>query len=74
LKQWSNYLVSDSLISANQISTDGFAGSLAKQTNLALKGVIGIQAMSVIGGMTRNTVDAQKFPIIAQSYVTQWQQ
>ena len=29
LKQWNNYLVNDSLIPANQISTDDFAGSLA---------------------------------------------
>lgn len=29
LKQWSNYLVNDSLIPMNQISTDDFAGSLA---------------------------------------------
>ncbi|KAK5679054.1 hypothetical protein LTS10_008710 [Elasticomyces elasticus] len=45
LKQYTNYLVEDSLIPSNQISTDDFAGSLANQTNLALKGMIGIQAM-----------------------------
>jgi hypothetical protein len=29
LKQWTSYLVEDSLYPANQISTDDFAGSLA---------------------------------------------
>ena len=29
LKQWNNYLINDSLVPANQISTDDFAGSLA---------------------------------------------
>lgn len=29
LKQWNNYLIKDSLLPRNQISTDDFAGSLA---------------------------------------------
>ena len=41
LKGWTAYLVEDSLIPSNQISTDDFAGSLANQTNLAIKGIIG---------------------------------
>jgi hypothetical protein len=43
------------LIPANQISTD------TNQTNLALKGIIDIQAMSVIAGIIGNTADAQSF-------------
>ncbi|THG97612.1 hypothetical protein EW026_g4419 [Hermanssonia centrifuga] len=41
LDQWTQFLISDSLIPANQISTDDFAGSLANQTNLAIKGIYG---------------------------------
>jgi len=48
LDQWTQFLISDSLIPANQISTDDFAGALANQTNLAIKGIIGIKAMSQI--------------------------
>jgi hypothetical protein len=48
LNQWTQFLITDSLIPANQISTDDFAGSLANQTNLAIKGIIGIKAMSQI--------------------------
>lgn len=44
LKQWTGYLVDEALIPANQLSTDDFQGQLANQTNLALKGIIGIEA------------------------------
>ncbi|QQK48227.1 Glutaminase GtaA [Penicillium digitatum] len=73
LKQWTSYLVEDSLYPANQISTDDFAGSLANQTNLALKGMIGIQAMAVIANQTGHTADAANYSSIAKDYITQWQ-
>jgi hypothetical protein len=74
LKQWANFLVTDSLIPANQLSTDDFQGTLANQTNLALKGIIGIQAMAVIAELTGNTGDAANFQSTAQSYIQQWQE
>lgn len=73
LKQWTGYLVAEALIPANQISTDDFAGSLANQTNLALKGIIGIEAMATIANLTGHTTDAQNYTSIAHSYITQWQ-
>ncbi|RDW82670.1 glutaminase GtaA [Coleophoma cylindrospora] len=73
LKQWTGYLVDEALIPANQISTDDFAGSLANQTNLALKGIIGIEAMATIANLTGHTADAQNYTSIAHSYITQWQ-
>ncbi|KKK18479.1 glutaminase GtaA, partial [Aspergillus rambellii] len=73
LRQWTNYLVDDALYPANQISTDDFAGPLANQTNLALKGIIGIEAMSVIGNMTTNTADANNLTNYAHDYITNWQ-
>lgn len=74
LKQWNDYLVLDSLIPSNQISTDDFAGSLANQTNLALKGIIGIEAMAIIANITGHTDDATNFTNIAHDYITKWQQ
>ncbi|CAG8221974.1 unnamed protein product [Penicillium salamii] len=73
LKQWTSYLVENSLYPANQISTDDFAGPLANQTNLALKGIIGIQAMAVIANQTGHTADAADYSRIAKDYITQWQ-
>jgi hypothetical protein len=48
LDQWTQYLIEEALVPANQISTDDFAGPLANQTNLAIKGIVGIRAMAEI--------------------------
>lgn len=40
LKQWATYLLRFSLVPAVQLSTDDFAGQLANQTNLAIKGIV----------------------------------
>jgi restriction endonuclease len=74
LKQWTGYLVQEALIPSNQLSTDDFQGQLANQTNLALKGIIGIQAMSVIAQRIGNTADATNFSTIAHNYINEWQQ
>ncbi|KAI0009953.1 glutaminase A [Xylariaceae sp. FL0662B] len=73
LKQWAGYLVDEALIPADQISTDDFAGSLANQTNLGLKGIIGLRAMSEIARLTGNADDATSFGDTATSYISQWQ-
>ena len=51
LSQWAEFLIEDSLIPAAQLSTDDFAGVLANQTNLAIKGIEGIAAMGEIADM-----------------------
>lgn len=63
LDQWTQFLVNDSLIPENQISTDDFAGPLANQTNLAIKGIIGIQAMSIISGLLGNTQEEANYSV-----------
>ncbi|TVY42939.1 Glutaminase A [Lachnellula subtilissima] len=73
LKQWAGFLVSDSLIPDNQLSTDDFQGSLTNQTNLALKGIIGIEAMAVIAKLTGNNADATSFSNTAHDYIKKWQ-
>ncbi|KAL1297628.1 hypothetical protein AAFC00_006185 [Neodothiora populina] len=73
LADWTTFLVNDSLIPSNQISTDDFAGSLANQTDLAIKGIIGIQAMATIANMTSHDSDGANYSSIALDYITQWQ-
>jgi hypothetical protein len=46
------------------VSTDDFAGWLALQTNLALKGIIGINAMSQIAKVAGKSGDASRFKVI----------
>ncbi|KAJ6628752.1 DUF1793-domain-containing protein [Mycena sp. CBHHK59/15] len=73
LDQWTQFLITDSLIPANQISTDDFAGPLANQTNLAIKGIVGIGAMAKIQALLGHKAQSANYSSIATSYVAQWQ-
>lgn len=63
LDQWTQYLIEDSLIPANQISTDDFAGSLANQTNLAIKGIIGIRAMGEMASLAGKSAESSNYTV-----------
>jgi Domain of unknown function (DUF1793)/Domain of unknown function (DUF4965)/Domain of unknown function (DUF5127) len=73
-KQWTGYLVDYSLVPENQLSTDDFAGWLALQTNLALKGIIGIHAMSKLAEIVGNEADAKIYRNISKTYVAKWEE
>lgn len=69
MQQWTEYLIQDSLIPSNQLSTDDFAGPLANQTNLAIKGIEGIAAMGQIATLLGKTKDAKNYQNISTSYI-----
>lgn len=80
-KQWTQFLVEKSLIPARQLSTDDFAGQLQNQTNLAIKGMIGIRAMSRLSaymadafGGSEYSIDEAKYRGIADAYMPKWQE
>ncbi|KAI1464883.1 uncharacterized protein F4812DRAFT_440820 [Daldinia caldariorum] len=73
LAQFAQYLIEYSLVPAAQLSTDDFSGELANQTNLAIKGIVGLQAMSSISRVVGNANDAAKFAGKATSYYAQWE-
>ncbi|KAI9727624.1 MAG: hypothetical protein M1828_005852 [Chrysothrix sp. TS-e1954] len=72
-KQWTEYLIESSLEPANQLSTDDFAGWLPLQTNLALKGIVGIKAMSELSAVLGMDADAKYYKNISETYVKKWQ-
>lgn len=72
-KRWNGYLVRESLIPANQLCTDDFAGWLANQTNLALKGIVGIRAMADLSSLVGNNDEAKEYKRIAEDYIDKWQ-
>lgn len=85
LKQWTKYLIDFGLIPATQganflqsclriVSTDDFAGPLANQSNLALKAILGIRAMSEIASITDNDNDARDFMKTSHEYMQRWEQ
>ncbi|KAF2734124.1 glutaminase GtaA [Polyplosphaeria fusca] len=73
LQQWTEYLVEESLYPADQLSTDDFAGRLANQTNLGLKGIIGLEAMSQIAKLVGEDADAQNYTTISHDYIAKWE-
>ncbi|TIA37388.1 putative glutaminase [Aureobasidium pullulans] len=73
-KQWTSYLVEYSLEPHNQLSTDDFAGWLALQTNLALKGIVGIRAMSELATVMDKKDDAKHFRNISDTYIKRWEE
>ncbi|KAI1210106.1 DUF1793-domain-containing protein [Annulohypoxylon truncatum] len=72
LSRFAQYLLDYSLVPAAQLSTDDFAGELANQTNLAVKGIVGLQAMSAIARVVGSS-DASLFSERAASYYEQWE-
>lgn len=74
LDQWAGYLVQDAKIPAHQLSTDDFAGRLANQTNLAIKGIVALEAMSQIATRSGNTNSSQRYSDIAHDYLNFWQE
>ncbi|KAJ7760336.1 hypothetical protein B0H14DRAFT_3096426 [Mycena olivaceomarginata] len=72
LDQWTQYLIEESLIPTFQLSTDDFAGQLANQTNLAIKGIIGIRAMAEISKLLGDNAKYTNYSSIAADYVTKW--
>ncbi|KAK3063700.1 hypothetical protein LTS18_013466 [Coniosporium uncinatum] len=71
-KQWTQYLVDFSLEPHNQLSTDDFAGWLALHSNLALKGIIGIKAMSELAATVGNEEDVRHYRNISETYISRW--
>ncbi|CCU80214.1 Glutaminase GtaA/Glutaminase A GtaA [Blumeria hordei DH14] len=72
-KQWAGFLVREALVPANQLSTDDFAGWLANQTNLALKGIIGIRAMAEISALVGENEDTKYYLNISRTYLNLWE-
>lgn len=72
LKQWALYLIEFSLIPSAQLSTDDFAGRMVNQTNLAIKGIVGLQAMSAIARVANEPLDAAIFATTASKYYQNW--
>ena len=73
-KQWTRYLIEFSLEPQNQLSTDDFAGWLALQTGLALKGIVGIRAMAGLADIIGNEEDVKYYMNVSTTYVAKWEE
>jgi len=57
----------------NDCETDDFAGQLVNQTNLAIKGIVGISTMSNIATLANDPTDSDNHSSTASSFYTQWE-
>ncbi|MFL6073781.1 MAG: glutaminase domain-containing protein [Mycobacteriales bacterium] len=74
LRSWAEYLVANALDPGYQNQTDDFTGFIAHSVNLALKGIVGIGAMSIVAAAAGNAADQSHYLSVAQSYIGQWAQ
>ncbi|KAL1676966.1 DUF1793-domain-containing protein [Schizophyllum commune] len=75
LDQWGAYLVGNMPFLADQLATTDFAGSLPNQTNLAVKGIIALEAMAVVKEKYQGDEEAARtYRETAASYLATWQE
>ncbi|KAI9446258.1 hypothetical protein H4582DRAFT_1804781 [Lactarius indigo] len=70
LTSWANYLSNSTLFMGDQYSADGL--SVDNQTNLAIKGIIAIKAMSQMSSFINNAADFDKYSNTSLRLYAQW--
>ncbi|KAI9434458.1 hypothetical protein H4582DRAFT_1818664 [Lactarius indigo] len=70
LTSWAEYLCNSTLLIRNQSSADGL--STNNQTNLAIKGIVAIRAMSEMSSIVKHAADADRYSGAAASIYAQW--
>ncbi|KAH9171795.1 hypothetical protein EDB89DRAFT_1886504 [Lactarius sanguifluus] len=70
MTSWADYLSNFTLVIHDQSSADGLLTT--NQTNLAIKGIIAIEAMSKMSSVVKQMADADKYSNIAARLYSQW--
>jgi hypothetical protein len=72
LTKWADYLLTDGLDPANQLSTDDFAGHLAHNANLSIKAIEGIDAFAQMATKLGKKDIANQYSTSARQMAAQW--
>ncbi|KAH9066369.1 hypothetical protein EDB87DRAFT_713658 [Lactarius vividus] len=70
LTSWADYLSNTTLLVHDQFSADGLSAD--NQTNLAIKGIIAIGAMSKMSSLIKRDADVDKYSSTAAGLYAQW--
>ncbi|MVN77524.1 DUF4965 domain-containing protein [Hymenobacter sp. HMF4947] len=74
LTKWVGFLKRDGFDPANQLSTDDFAGHLARNTNLSVKAIIGIACYGQMARQLGDAKTADEYQTLARDLAKKWQQ
>jgi len=70
LASWADYLIDSTLFIHDQSSADGLP--VINQTNLAIKGIIAVEAMSRMSSIVKQAADADRYRGDAARLYSQW--
>ena len=74
LTKWVGFLKRDGFDPANQLSTDDFAGHLARNTNLSVKAIMGIACYGQLARQLGDTKTADEYQTLARNMAKKWMQ
>lgn len=72
LTEWANYLRKSGFDPENQLSTDDFAGHLARNANLSIKAIEALAAYGKLAGMLGDKKTEQEFTAEAKEMALKW--
>ena len=72
LTTWTDFLVKEGFDPANQLCTDDFAGHMARNANLSLKAIMGIESYAMLAKMLGQNDVYTKYHNIARDMVPRW--
>jgi hypothetical protein len=72
LTTWTNYLVKEGFDPVSQLSTDDFAGHLARNANLSIKAIEGIGCYGMLAKMLGMNETAQTYTDTAKNMAKRW--
>ncbi|HEY0056071.1 MAG TPA: DUF4965 domain-containing protein [Pedobacter sp.] len=72
LTTWAEFLSKEGFDPANQLSTDDFAGHLARNANLSVKAIVGLASYGMLAEMLGEKETSNKYQAMAEDMARQW--
>lgn len=74
LSIWADYLAQKGLDPENQLSTDDFAGHLARNANLSVKAIVALGGYGMMANMLGEKATGDKYTAMAKDMAMKWMQ